>query len=106
MKAGGRTPRFVLEIEPVQAAALREQSTITLGIGAVAAASLLGVAMVLVFREARRAREERERFDKSLDVRILDLFFVEVQPRRDLRVLLGELGTHSAQEYQFAFVIP
>jgi two-component system, NtrC family, sensor histidine kinase HydH len=61
MKAGGRTPRYVIEVEPSQANALRETSTLTLGIGALAAASLLGVAIVLFRREARRAREERLR---------------------------------------------
>lgn len=61
MKAGGRTPRYVVEIEPVQAAALREASTYTLGIGLLAAASLLGVAIVLVRREARRNADERAR---------------------------------------------
>jgi two-component system sensor histidine kinase HydH len=61
MKAGGRALRYVVEIEPVQANALRDASTLTLGIGAIAAATLLGVAFVLVRREARRAREERER---------------------------------------------
>jgi two-component system sensor histidine kinase HydH len=61
MKAGGRTPRFVVEIEPVQANELRGNATITLGIGALAAASLLGVAIVLVRREARRNADERAR---------------------------------------------
>ena len=61
MKAGGRAPRYVIEVEPSQANALRETSTVTLGIGALAAASLLGVAIVLLLREARRAREERAR---------------------------------------------
>lgn len=61
MKAGGRTPRYVIEVEPSQANALRESSTITLGVGALAAVSLLGVAIVLLRREARRAREERVR---------------------------------------------
>jgi len=61
MKAGGRTPQFVIEIEPVQANALREASTYTLGVGVVAALSLLGVAIVLVRREARRHADERAR---------------------------------------------
>jgi two-component system sensor histidine kinase HydH len=61
MKAGGRTPRFVVEIEPVQANELRGNAGWTLGIGAIAAASLLGVAIVLVRREARRAAEDRTR---------------------------------------------
>ncbi len=61
MKAGGRTPRYVIEIEPVQANALREASTYTLGVGVIAAISLLGVAIVLVRREARRNADERAR---------------------------------------------
>jgi len=61
MKAGGRTPRYVIEIEPVQADALREASTYTLGVGVIAAISLLGVAIVLVRREARRNADERAR---------------------------------------------
>ena len=61
MKAGGRSPRFVIEVEPVQAHQLRGAATITLGVGAVAAASLLGVAIVLVRREARRNADERAR---------------------------------------------
>ncbi len=61
LKAGGRTPRFVVEVDPVQANTLREAATITLGIGALAAASLLGVAIVLVRRESRRNADERAR---------------------------------------------
>ncbi|HEU0032204.1 MAG TPA: HAMP domain-containing sensor histidine kinase [Kofleriaceae bacterium] len=61
LRNGGRNWRVIIEIEPVQATELRDAATLTLGIGAVAAASLLGVAMVLVMREARRHAEERER---------------------------------------------
>jgi len=61
MRDGGRAWRIVIEIEPVQASALRESAALTLGIGALAAASLLGVAIVLVRREARRNAEERRR---------------------------------------------
>ena len=61
MRDGGRAWRIIIEIEPVQATALRESAALTLGIGALAAASLLAVAMVLVRREARRNAEERER---------------------------------------------
>ena len=61
MRDGGRAWRIVIEIEPVQANALRESAALTLGVGALAAASLLGVAIVLVRREARRNAEERER---------------------------------------------
>lgn len=53
--------RLVIELEPTQGAAMRSSATLTLGIGALAAASLLGVAIVLVRREARRNAEERER---------------------------------------------
>ncbi|HVK84818.1 MAG TPA: HAMP domain-containing sensor histidine kinase [Kofleriaceae bacterium] len=61
MKAGGRTPRYLLEIEPIQANELRSASWRTLGIGVVAALSLLGVAIVLVRRESRRHADERAR---------------------------------------------
>jgi two-component system sensor histidine kinase HydH len=61
LRNGGRNWRVIIELEPVQATALRDAATLTLGIGAVAAASLLGVAIVLVLREARRHAEERER---------------------------------------------
>lgn len=61
MRGGDDTWRVLIELEPVQADALRDASTLTLGIGALAAASLLGVAIVLVRREARRNAEERER---------------------------------------------
>lgn len=61
MKAGGRTPRYIVEIEPIQATTLRESSNLTLGIGVLAALSLLGVAIVLVRREARRNADERLR---------------------------------------------
>lgn len=61
LRDGGRAWRVVIEIEPVQATALRGAATLTLGIGALAAASLLGVAIVLVRREARRHAMERER---------------------------------------------
>lgn len=61
MKAGGRSARYVVEIEPIQADALRSNAQWSLGIGAIAAASLLGVAIVLVRREARRNADERAR---------------------------------------------
>jgi two-component system sensor histidine kinase HydH len=61
MRDGGRAWRIVIELEPVQANELRDSAALTLGIGALAAASLLGVAIVLVRREARRNAEERER---------------------------------------------
>jgi two-component system sensor histidine kinase HydH len=61
LRDGGRSWRVIIELEPVQASALRDAVTLTLGIGALAAASLLGVAIVLVRREARRHAEERER---------------------------------------------
>ena len=61
MRDGGRAWRIVIELEPVQAAELRDSAALTLGVGALAAASLLGVAIVLVRREARRNAEERKR---------------------------------------------
>src|SRR5262245_31353214 len=61
LRNGGGNWRVIIEFEPVQARALRSSATLTLGIGALAAASLLGVAIVLVRREARRNAEERER---------------------------------------------
>ena len=61
LRDGGRNWRVVVELEPIQAAELRDASTATLGIGAIAAASLLGVAIVLVLRESRRNAEERAR---------------------------------------------
>ncbi|HLL21052.1 MAG TPA: HAMP domain-containing sensor histidine kinase [Kofleriaceae bacterium] len=61
LRDGGRTWRVVIELEPLQAESLRSAVTLTLGVGALAAASLLGVAIVLVRREARRNAEERER---------------------------------------------
>lgn len=70
LKAGGRTPRFVVEVEPVQANALRDAATLTLGVGGLAAVALLGVAFVLIRREARRQADaharERERRLASL----------------------------------------
>jgi len=70
LKAGGRTPRFVIEVEPVQANELRKAATLTLGVGGLAAAALLGVAFVLIRREARRQADaqarERERRLASL----------------------------------------
>jgi two-component system sensor histidine kinase HydH len=61
MRDGGRAWRIVIELEPVQANVLRDSAALTLGVGALAAASLLGVAIVLVRREARRNAEERLR---------------------------------------------
>jgi two-component system, NtrC family, sensor histidine kinase HydH len=61
MRTGNRRFRIAIELEPVQAAALRESATLTLGVGALAAASLLAVAMVLVRREARRNAEAQKR---------------------------------------------
>jgi two-component system sensor histidine kinase HydH len=61
MRDGGRAWRIVIELEPVQAQALRRSAARTRFVGALAAASLLGVAIVLVRREARRNAEERKR---------------------------------------------
>ena len=61
MRDGGRAFRIVIELEPVQANELRDSAALTLGVGALAAAILLGVAIVLVRREARRHAEERKR---------------------------------------------
>ena len=61
LRNGGGNWRVIIELEPVQATELRDAATLTLGIGGVAAASLLGVAIVLVLRESRRNAEERER---------------------------------------------
>jgi two-component system sensor histidine kinase HydH len=61
LKAGGRTPRFVIEVEPVQANELRSAATLTLGVGALGAGALLGVAFVLIRREARRQADARAR---------------------------------------------
>jgi len=70
LKDGGRSPRFVIEVEPVQANELRDASTLTLGVGGLAAVALLGVAFVLIRREARRQADatarERERRLASL----------------------------------------
>jgi two-component system, NtrC family, sensor histidine kinase HydH len=70
LKAGGRATRFLVEVEPLQANHLREAATLTLGVGALAAAALLGVAFVLIRREARRQADaqarERERRLASL----------------------------------------
>ncbi len=61
MRDGGRRWRVYIEFDPDQATTLKQTATATLGIGAIAAASLLGVALVLVLREARRNAEERAR---------------------------------------------
>ncbi len=61
LRDGGRNWRVVVELEPIQADELRDASTATLGIGAIAAASLLAVSIVLVLRESRRNAEERAR---------------------------------------------
>jgi two-component system sensor histidine kinase HydH len=70
MKAGGGSPRFLIEVEPIQARQLREAASLTLAVGALAAAALLGVAFVLIRREARRQADatarERERRLASL----------------------------------------
>lgn len=69
----GRRPgpwHLVIEVEPVQARSLREAARLALGIGVIATASLLAVAIVLVRRESRRqatARaQERQRRLASL----------------------------------------
>lgn len=61
LRDGRRDWRVVIELEPVQANELRDAATLSLGIGTLAAAFLLGVAIVLVRREARRHAEERDR---------------------------------------------
>src|SRR6185503_4686330 len=61
LKAGGRPQRFLIEVEPVQANQLRDAATLTLGVGGLAAAALLGVAFVLIRREARRQADARDR---------------------------------------------
>ena len=70
LKDGGRTPRFIIEVEPVQANDLRDASSLTLAVGGLAALALLGVAFMLIRREARRRADaqarERERRLASL----------------------------------------
>ena len=61
LRDGGRQWRVIVELEPIQAESLRSAATLTLGIGALAAAGLLGVAIVLVRRESRRNAMERAR---------------------------------------------
>jgi two-component system, NtrC family, sensor histidine kinase HydH len=66
LKAGGQAPRFLAEFEPIQAKQLRDAATLTLGVGGLASVALLGVAFVLIRREARRqadatAREREKR---------------------------------------------
>ena len=63
LKAGNRSPRLMLEVEPLHANDLRDAATLTIGVGGLAAVALLGVAFVLIRREARRRADElvRER---------------------------------------------
>jgi two-component system, NtrC family, sensor histidine kinase HydH len=61
LKAGGLALRFLIEVEPVQANSLREAASLTLAVGALAAGALLGVAFVLIRREARRQADTRAR---------------------------------------------
>ena len=61
LKAGGLALRFLIEVEPVQANSLRDAASLTLAVGALAAAALLGVAFVLIRREARRQADARAR---------------------------------------------
>jgi two-component system sensor histidine kinase HydH len=61
LKADGRTARYLIEVEPIQANQLRDAATLTLGVGVLAALALLGVAFVLIRREARRQADATER---------------------------------------------
>ncbi len=58
---GRRLGRYVIEVAPTQAVELRAAATRSLWIGAVAAAIMLGVAIVMIRREARRNHEARKR---------------------------------------------
>src|SRR4051812_46625909 len=49
--------------------------------------------------------EEREGLEHALDVRVLALAGLEVEPRRDLGILLREARAHAAQERQLALVV-
>ena len=60
---------------------------------------------LVVDLEAHARREEREGLEKPFDVRVLALVRLELQAGRDLRVLVGELGPHLAQEAQLALVV-
>ena len=60
-RRGFRPQRLALELEPIQAAELREAATRTLGIGALAAATLLVIVVILVRGVLRREAEKRER---------------------------------------------
>jgi two-component system sensor histidine kinase HydH len=61
LKAGGLALRFLIEVEPVQANSLRDAASLTLAVGALAAAALLGVAFVRLRRAARRQADARAR---------------------------------------------
>src|SRR4051812_17912826 len=49
--------------------------------------------------------EEREAFEQALDVRIFAASRLELQPPRDLRISLGELGAQASQIGQLALVV-
>lgn len=59
--SGTRPFWIVMEIEPVEAEAMREAATRTVGIGALAALAMIGVAVALVRRELRRRDADRVR---------------------------------------------
>ncbi len=58
---GGRGLSLVIEVEPVEADALRDAATRTVLIGGLAALGLLGVAVVLLRRELHRQADESAR---------------------------------------------
>lgn len=52
--------KFMIEVAPDAAAALASSANRTLWVGGLAAAALLGVAIVMILRESQRRREEKE----------------------------------------------
>src|SRR6185503_4643 len=66
---------------------------------------LSDLGQLIVELQPDACRQERKRFDNAFDVRVLDLFLVEQQTRRDLWISARKISPHSTQENEFAFII-
>ena len=60
---------------------------------------------VVVQAQVDAGGQQGDRFNEALDVRVFAAVGLQLEPRRHLRILGGELSAHLAEEGQLAFVV-
>jgi hypothetical protein len=60
---------------------------------------------IIIEAKVHASGQQRHRLDHALDMRIFAAARLQLQARGDLRIFLGELGAHLAEERQLALVV-